>query len=73
LQPAIRYLTAIKKKGLKVPEDISLAGFDETDFAAYCDPPLTTVRVPAFEGTMSYQNSTGNARKWSKPYLPVLL
>ena len=46
---AMGALSAIKEKGLKVPEDISLAGFDDTDFAAYCDPPLTTVRVPAFE------------------------
>lgn len=46
---AMGALSAIKEKGLRVPEDISLAGFDDTDFAAYCDPPLTTVRIPAFE------------------------
>ena len=46
---AIGGLAAIKERGLRVPEDISLAGFDDIDIAAYCDPPLTTVRIPAYE------------------------
>jgi DNA-binding LacI/PurR family transcriptional regulator len=46
---AIGGLTAIKEKGLKVPQNISLVGFDDVEFAAFCDPPLTTVRVPAKE------------------------
>ncbi|MCA4965246.1 substrate-binding domain-containing protein, partial [Pseudomonas sp. Y24-6] len=28
-------------------EDISLVGFDDIPFAAYCDPPLTTISQPA--------------------------
>ncbi|MCP4753399.1 MAG: LacI family transcriptional regulator [Proteobacteria bacterium] len=46
---AMGALAAVKEKGLRVPEDISLAGFDDIEFAAYLDPPLTTVRIPAFE------------------------
>jgi DNA-binding LacI/PurR family transcriptional regulator len=46
---AIGALAAIREKGLRVPDDISLAGFDDIDFAAFCDPPLTTMRVPANE------------------------
>ncbi|MCK4795256.1 MAG: LacI family DNA-binding transcriptional regulator [Desulfobacteraceae bacterium] len=42
-------LSAIKERGLQVPEDVSLAGFDDIDIAAYCDPPLTTIRVPGYE------------------------
>lgn len=42
-------MSAAREKGLKIPDDLSLAGFDDIDFAAYCDPPLTTVRVPARE------------------------
>lgn len=46
---AIGALSSIKQAGLKVPGDISLVGFDGVELAAYCDPPLTTVRVPARE------------------------
>jgi len=44
---ALGALAAAKEKGLRVPDDISVAGFDDIDFAAFSDPPLTTVRVPA--------------------------
>lgn len=37
-------LDAIREMDLIVPEDIALAGFDDLDFAAQMDPPLTTVR-----------------------------
>jgi LacI family repressor for deo operon, udp, cdd, tsx, nupC, and nupG len=44
---AIGALKRIKEQGLRVPEDISLAGFDDIPMAAYCDPPLTTISQPA--------------------------
>jgi LacI family transcriptional regulator len=37
----------IKAAGLKVPDDIAVAGFDDTPMAALTDPPLTTVRQDA--------------------------
>ena len=40
---------AIREAGLRVPEDISLVGFDDIPWARYSDPPLTTVRLPAEE------------------------
>ncbi len=43
---AIRYL---KDEGRRVPEDISVMGFDDVALAAYADPPLTTVRQPIRE------------------------
>ncbi|OGO39480.1 MAG: hypothetical protein A2147_07710 [Chloroflexi bacterium RBG_16_57_8] len=46
---AIGALAGVKDKGMRVPEHVSLAGFDDIDFAAYCSPPLTTVRVPSRE------------------------
>ncbi|MEO6521699.1 MAG: LacI family DNA-binding transcriptional regulator [Mucilaginibacter sp.] len=42
-------LIALKKLGLKVPRDISIAGFTNSDFAELFSPPLTTVRQPAFK------------------------
>ena len=34
---------------LKVPDDVSIVGFDDIDTAASADPPLTTIRQPRFE------------------------
>ncbi|WP_426237314.1 LacI family DNA-binding transcriptional regulator [Pseudomonas sp. TWP3-2] len=44
---AIGALRRIRQLGLRVPEDVSLVGFDDIPFAAYCDPPLTTIAQPA--------------------------
>ncbi|MFJ4143824.1 LacI family DNA-binding transcriptional regulator [Pseudomonas sp. NPDC089734] len=44
---AIGALKRIKQQGLRVPEDLSLVGFDDIPLAAYCDPPLTTIAQPA--------------------------
>ena len=37
-------LEVIKQRGLSVPNDVALAGFDDLSFAAELNPPLTTVR-----------------------------
>ena len=41
---AMGALETIRAQGLGVPDDVALAGFDDLDFAARLDPPLTTVR-----------------------------
>ena len=38
---------ALREAGLRVPEDISMIGFDDIPWAQYSDPPLTTIRLPA--------------------------
>jgi LacI family transcriptional regulator len=42
---AIGALGALRDAGLKVPEDMAVAGFDDIPIARYVSPPLTTVRV----------------------------
>jgi LacI family transcriptional regulator, repressor for deo operon, udp, cdd, tsx, nupC, and nupG len=37
---------AIRSRGLRVPDDVSVVGFDDIQIAEMCDPPLTTVRQP---------------------------
>lgn len=44
---AIRVMSVIRSLGLRIPEDVAVAGFDDILMAAYLDPPLTTVRHPA--------------------------
>ena len=39
--------SALREAGLRIPEDISLVGFDDIPWAQYADPPLTTVRIDA--------------------------
>jgi len=43
---ALAGLREIREAGLRVPEDVAIAGFDDIPEAARCDPPLTTVRQP---------------------------
>ncbi len=40
---------ALQRRGLRVPEDMSLVGFDDLPVSAFMSPPLTTVRQPVFE------------------------
>lgn len=40
-------VAAIRERGLRIPQDIAVVGFDDIPFSRYSDPPLTTVRLPA--------------------------
>jgi LacI family transcriptional regulator len=40
---------ALYRRGIRVPEEVSLVGFDDETTAAYMVPPLTTVRQPAVD------------------------
>ncbi len=40
---------ALYRRGIRVPEDLSLVGFDDEPAAAFMIPPLTTVRQPSIE------------------------
>jgi DNA-binding LacI/PurR family transcriptional regulator len=43
---AMGAILALREAGLRVPEDVSVVGFDDIQSAAYQNPPLTTVRQP---------------------------
>jgi LacI family transcriptional regulator len=45
---AMGTILAIKEAGLRIPNDVALVGFDDISLAEYFDPPLTTIRLPAF-------------------------
>ena len=46
---AIGVLHAARQRGVRVPEDVSVIGFDDIRFAQFVDPPLTTIRQPMHE------------------------
>lgn len=41
-------LKTIQTAGLEVPRDIALVGFDDVPLSEFLDPPLTTIRLPAY-------------------------
>jgi sigma-B regulation protein RsbU (phosphoserine phosphatase) len=46
---ALGVLEGLATRGISVPKDVALMGFDDVDLARYVDPPLTTVRQPLRE------------------------
>jgi LacI family transcriptional regulator len=42
-------LSALRESGVRVPEDIAVAGFDDIPLARFMDPPLSSVHVPICE------------------------
>src|SRR5581483_828619 len=45
---AMGAIQAIKRASLRVPDDVAVVGFDDVPLAEYYDPPLTTIRLPAY-------------------------
>ena len=66
---AIGAMKAIREKGLRIPEDISVTGFDDIELASYVTPQLTTIHRPACElGILAahilFNSMKGNTRKF---------
>ncbi|MDM7853740.1 LacI family DNA-binding transcriptional regulator [Cellulomonas alba] len=43
---ALGAIRSVRSRGMSVPDDISVVGFDDSPLIAFTDPPLTTVRQP---------------------------
>jgi LacI family repressor for deo operon, udp, cdd, tsx, nupC, and nupG len=46
---AIGFIRALRDAGLSVPDDVSVAGFDDIEYARVFNPSLTTMHQPRFE------------------------
>ncbi|MFC3115696.1 LacI family DNA-binding transcriptional regulator [Cellvibrio fontiphilus] len=46
---AIGAMQTLKNQGIRIPEDMSVTGFDDIAYAKYSDPSLTTISQPAEE------------------------
>ena len=66
---AIHLMNALKKKGLSIPRDIMVTGFDGTSQSALVTPALTTVRIPSLEiGRMAADFLLARIRNPEMPY-----
>lgn len=77
-ETAIGAMQAFKQAGLSIPDDMSVAGFDDIAFSAFCDPPLTTIAQPAEEFgrtaiTLLVDVLNGKIRKAPKVIMPFEL
>lgn len=82
---AIGAIRAIRERGLRVPEDISVVGFDDIQAAAFQNPSLTTIRQPLRSmGEMAArivlkriraqaENQTSEPEEETVPVLPELV
>jgi LacI family transcriptional regulator len=61
-------LQAIHERNIRIPEQISLIGFDDMDWAPSLDPPLSVVAQPAFE--MGEMAATVLMKRIKQPDLP---
>ncbi len=43
---AVGSLRELRERGLRVPQDVSVTGFDNIKLSEFCDPALTTVHIP---------------------------
>lgn len=46
---AVSAIRAAKELGLRVPEDVSVVGFDNIELSIMSDPPITTIEQPSFD------------------------
>lgn len=46
---AIGFMKTVRGVGVRVPEEVSILGFDGIEFADFCEPTLSTIRQPRYE------------------------
>ncbi len=72
---AIGALSAIRHAGLRVPDDISVCGFDDIPVSQFLNPPLTSVHVPIQElgasGASRLFVRLGSATTWKESHTLV--
>lgn len=74
---AVEFMSYLREKGIRVPEDISIVGFDDSPLCNYSSPPLTTIRqdacVRAENAVSILQNLKAGTEKRMRIKMPVQL
>jgi DNA-binding LacI/PurR family transcriptional regulator len=61
---AVGVLRELREQGLRVPEDVSVTGFDNIRLAEFSSPPLTTVHIPREQiGHVMFENLVADPQK----------
>ncbi|MFP5205703.1 MAG: LacI family DNA-binding transcriptional regulator [Acidobacteriota bacterium] len=76
---ALGAMRAVRARGMKIPDDVSVTGFDDLFFTSYIEPPLTTVHQPMRRmGQLAMENliklmdgGEGVPQIWVEPELLV--
>jgi LacI family transcriptional regulator len=66
---ALGAIGGLRAAGRRVPSDVSVVGFDDVPLAAYFHPPLTTVRLPAYE--LGHAAGVALLERISEPAVPT--
>lgn len=73
-ETAIGAMNAIHDLGLRIPQDISLIGFDNIDLATETTPPMTTIHVhKSWMGSLSVQALMERVRNPEQPKITTVL
>lgn len=75
---ACEAMTTLQKKGLKIPDDMSIIGYDDLAIASMSSPPLTSVRTPMTQmgmkaGEMMVSLLEGKSPEPRQVYFPLEL
>jgi DNA-binding LacI/PurR family transcriptional regulator len=77
-QIALAIYKAVRKKGIRIPEDLALVGFDNLDFTSHLDIPLTTVaqsadKIGEVAVEVLLQRIRHEVNQWQQIILPTQL
>ena len=70
---AVSVIAECRKRGIRVPADLSVTGFDDLDLASVLDPQLTTVAVPSRDMGVRAAEALLNAVLHRRKIVPVRL
>lgn len=71
---AVGVLRELRERGLRVPADVSVTGFDNIMLSEFCSPPLTTVHIPRDRiGRIVFEILVPDASKGKAPGREVVI
>ena len=71
---AIGVIHGLRRRGMRVPDDVAIVGYDDVELAAMTDPPLTTIHQPSYElGATAYELLRGGGEPEQRLFSPHLV